>query len=349
MSMDKRVITFTEALKESLVQSMTKDSNIYVCGLGVTYKNGGGGSTAGLVDIFPGRVFDTPNSEASITGACVGAALNGLRPVILHDRVEFALFAADAILTQAAKWSYSFGGESTVPAVFRITLGRQWGTGPQHSQSLYSLFGNTTGLKAVIPSTPRNAKGLIMSALRDNNPVVILESIWLRGVKQQVQEAPLFIPLDKAQIYREGTDVTIVGYGDGFIDILQANKILEQNNISAEIIDLVSLNPIDYNTIINSVRKTGRVLCVDTTNEAFCIGSEIISKICTKAYSSLKEAPILFAAPNVPVPTSHKLTELYYPNKNTIATKVLNLFKKPGIDEALSFEELNFGPKIEIE
>lgn len=347
--MDKRIITFTDALKESLVQSMTNDDSVYVCGLGVTYKNGGGGSTAGLVDLFPGRVFDTPNSEASITGACVGAALNGLRPVILHDRVEFALFAADAILTQAAKWSYSFGGESTVPAVFRITLGRQWGTGPQHSQSLYSLFGNTTGLKAVIPSTPRNAKGLIMSALKDNNPVVILESLWLRGVKQHVDNTPFFVPLDKAQVYREGTDVTIVSYGDGFIDTLQAAEILREHNINAEIIDLVSLNPIDYNTIISSVRKTGKLVCVDTTNEAFCVGSEIISKVCTKSYSFLKEAPVLFAAPNVPVPTSHKLTELYYPNKITIANKVLNLFDKPGIDATLSFEELNFGPKIEIE
>jgi len=347
--MVKRLITFTDALKESLVVSMQQDPNIYVCGLGVTYKNGGGGSTAGLVDMFPGRVFDTPNSEASITGACVGAALNGLRPVILHDRVEFALFAADAILTQASKWCYSFGGESTVPAVFRITLGRQWGTGPQHSQSLYSLFGNTTGLKAVIPSTPRNAKGLIMSALRDNNPVVVLESLWLRGVKQHVDEGDCFVSLNKAQIYKQGSDVTVVSYGDGFIETLQANKILEENNINAELIDLVSLNPIDYSTIIDSVKKTGKLVCIDTTNEAFCIGSEIISKICTKAFSHLKEQPILISAPNVPVPTSHKLTEFYYPNKVTIANKILNSFKLSGVNKPLSFDELNFGPKIEIE
>jgi len=342
--MSSKVVTFNEALRDATAIYMEKDPNVFVIGLGVNYKNAG--STAGLVERFPDRILDSPNAEASTTGACVGAAINGLRPIIVHGRVEFALFGADAIFTQGAKWNYSFGGDNPVPIVFRITVGRQWGNCPQHSQALYSLFGNTTGLKTVIPSTPYMAKGLLASAIRDNNPVVLLESLFLGGLKQEVPDELYFVELDKAKTYCEGSDITVVAYGDGLIETIQSLELLKDKNVSVELIDLVSLNPIDYDAISRSVEKTGRLLTIDTTNNAFCVGSEIISKVCERNFASLKMPPHSIAAPNVPVPTTHALSKFYYPNKGTIANKILSMLDKQTIDIELSFEELNFGPKI---
>ena len=224
-------------------------------GLGVSYKNGADGTMGNLKELFPNRVFDTPVSEATTTGAAIGSALTGMRPIIHHGRVEFALFAADQIITQASKWNYMFGGDYKVPIVFRIAIGRQWGNGPQHTQALYSLFGNVIGLKVVIPSSPKMAKGLLISAMLDDNPVIFLEPRWLYQIKEDVDESYFSIPLNESRIVKFGTDITIVSYGDGLIDSLKASVLLEEFGISAEVIDLVSINPIDYNQILQSVKK----------------------------------------------------------------------------------------------
>lgn len=337
---NKREITYGEAIKEGILQSIENDTRVFIMGLGANYV-----SAPGLKNIHPDRVFDTPNSEFSTTMACVGAAIGGLRPIIHHDRVEFGLFAADSYLTQASKWNYSFGGDNSVPVVIRMVVGRQWGTGPQHSQSLYSMFGNTTGLKCVIPSTPEMAKGLLISAVEDNNPVIILEHLWLKNIRQEVSTEYYKKPLDKVNIVSEGNDITVVAYGDGLIDSMKAIDLIKDTGIDVELIDLVSVNPIDYDSIIKSVKKTGRILTVDTCNDAFSIGSEIISNITTEVFDNLKYKPCKVAAPNVPVPTSHHLTKHYYPTKVTIANKILEIFQKENITQELSFEELNFGPK----
>lgn len=343
MSTNNRVITYGEAIKEAISQSIQRDPRVYIMGLGANYV-----SAPGLKNIYPDRVFDTPNSEFSTTLSCVGAAINGLRPIIQHDRVEFGLFAIDAIVTQGAKWNYSFGGDNPVPVVIRLLIGRQWGTGPQHSQSFYSMFGNTTGLKCVIPSTPMMAKGLIAAAIEDNNPVVVLEHLWVKNVKQDVPEDYYTKPLDKSVIAKQGTDVTVVSYADGFVDSLKAVKLLEDSGISVELIDLVSVNPVDYSTIVESVKKTGRLIAVDTCNDAFNIGSEIVSRVSIEAFSCMKTAPVKLAAPNVPVPTSHHLTKHYYPTKVSIANAVLKMMGRTEMDCELSFDELNFGPKDTI-
>jgi pyruvate/2-oxoglutarate/acetoin dehydrogenase E1 component len=345
--MPERIIKYTEALKEATDQMMDKDMSIFVLGLGVSYKNGADGTTSGLKIKYPDRILDVPVSEAAFTGMAVGAAVSGLRPIVHHGRVEFALFAADQIFTQAAKWNYMFGGDNGVSVVFRIGVGRQWGNGPQHTQSLFALFGNVPGLKVVIPSTPKMAKGLLVSALKDKNPVVILEPRWLYQIKQDVPEEIYSEPLDKARVAKSGNDLTLVAYGDGFVSALEALEFIPED-VSVELIDLVSLNPIDHETIALSVKKTGRILCVDTTTGSFNVGSEVISKVAQDSSIKLKDIPASLSCPNVPCPTSTSLTEFYYPTKVDIANRILSLLNKPMIDKKLSFEELHLAPSILI-
>ncbi len=343
--MPKRILTYTEALCEATDQSMAKDKSVFVVGLGVSYPKGADGTTAGLAAKYPKRILDIPVSEHAVTGMAVGAAINGLRPIVHHGRVEFSLLAADQIVTQASKWNYMFGGNNSVPVVFRIAVGRQWGNGPQHTQALYGLFGGVTGLKVVIPSSPSMAKGLLIAAVKDLNPVVILEPRWLYQVKQHVPKQMYEIPLDQARILETGNHVTVISYGDGLVAAQEACKLIG-TQVSVELIDLVSINPVDYKTILKSVAKTGRVICVDTTPAAFSIGSEVLAAIARK--TKLKQPALALTCPPVPCPTSTRLTEAYYPTKIDIANAILRMVRKPTIDDKLSFEELHLAPNIII-
>ncbi len=346
--MSSRVITYTEAIREATDQVMKIDQDVIVMGLEVSYKNGADGTTAGLKNKYPHRIIETPQSENAVTGMAVGAAITGLHRIVHHGRVEFAMFAADQIITQAAKWNYMFGGGHPVPVVFRINVGRGWGQGPQHTQGLYSLFGNVLGLKVVIPSSPSMAKGLLISAIRDKNPVVILEPRWLFYMKQNVSIELYDKPLDKAVVVNKGTDLTIVSYGDGLVAAYEALELIG-DNVDIELIDLVSINPIDYDTVLKSVKKTGRLITVDTTNHAFSVGSDIIANVAKQDSVNLKNAPISLSCPDVPVPTSTKLTESYYPTKVDIANSVLFLMGKPTIKIESTFEELHLPPNSVIE
>lgn len=315
-----RILTYVEAIREALEQSMERDPSIFVMGLGATYSNGCDGTTAGLVDKYRGRVFDTPCSENATTGFCIGAAIAGMRPVIYHGRVEFALFAMDQIVTQAAKWNYMFGGKSPVPVVIRIAVGRRWGDAPQHTSVLHSIFAHIPGLKVVIPSTPRMAKGLLNAAIQDNNPVIFMEHRWLYGIKETVPEKYYFIPLDSSRVVRPGRDVTIITNADTLYEALRAVPTLKLYGIEPEIIDLVSINPVDYKTILESVMKTRRVMVLDVGTKAFGVGSEIISRICEdkEIYWSLAATPVNVGAPDCPCPMAPSLTENYYPTASTI-------------------------------
>ena len=344
--LNPRIIKYTEAIREATDQMMAENPDIFFVGLGATYKNAADNTMSGLAEKYPSRVLDVPNSEGGWTGMAVGAAISGLRPIVHHGRVEFSLLASDQIFTQAAKWNSMSGGGNNVPIVFRINVGRQWGNGPQHTQSLYGLFGNVPGLKVVIPSTPHMAKGLLISALREKNPVVILEPRWNFQVKQYVNDAIYSEPLDKAKISAAGKDITVVAYGDGFIAAHETLSLIGEK-ASVELIDLVSLNPIDYETIFSSVQKTGRLLCVDTTTGAFNIASEIISKVAQKGLN-LKEPPITLSCPNVPCPTSTSLTAIYYPTKVDIANAILSATHQPPILKELTFEELHLAPSLAI-
>lgn len=344
--MSKRVIKCSDAILEATDQMMASDKSIYVIGLGVP--QGAAGTTNGLKDKYPSRILETPTSEAALTGLAVGSAISGLHPIVHHDRVEFSLLAADQIFTQAAKWNYMFGGGGPVPIIFRIVVGRQWGNGPQHSQALYSLFGSVPGLKVVVPSSPKMAKGLLVAATKDKNPVVMLESRWLYGIMEDVPTGLYEIPLNKAQVIKKGTDITVVGYGDGLFAARRALELLGKDASKVELIDLVSINPIDYKTIFTSVKKTWRLIIVDTTNGAFSVGSEIIASIAKNPSIKLKDVPVAVSCPAVPCPTSPALSEFWYPTKVDIANAVLKIIKKPAINVKLSFEELHLPPTITL-
>jgi pyruvate dehydrogenase E1 component beta subunit len=303
---------------------MERDSSVFVMGLGATYKDGCDGTTAGLVDKYPDRVFDTPCSENATTGFCVGAAIAGMRPVIYHGRVEFALFAMDQIVTQAAKWNYMFGGKSPVPVVIRIAVGRRWGDAPQHTQVLHSMFAHVPGLKVVIPSTPRMAKGLLTAAIQDNNPVIFMEHRWLYGIKETVPEKHYSIALDSCRVIRPGKDITIVVNSDTLYEALKAVQPLRMHGIDPEIIDLVSINPVDYKTIIESVNRTRRLMVLDVGTRAFGVGSEIISRLCEdrETYWGMKATPVNIAAADCPCPMAPSLTEKYYPTTSTILDRI---------------------------
>lgn len=337
--MAERIIKYSDALKEATEQLLSYDPRVFVLGLGVP--QGAGGTTTGLHEKYPQRVLDTPTSEAALTGLAVGAAMSGLRPIVHHDRVEFGLLASDQMFTQAAKWNYMFGGGNPVPLTVRIVVGRQWGNGPQHSQALYAMYGAVRGLKVVIPSSPRMAKGLLIAAVRDPNPVIVLEPRWLYQTKQDVPKKMFEEPLEKARVVRKGKDITVVAYGDGLMDSLQALALIGKR-ADVELIDLVSINPVDHDTVKKSVKKTGRLLCIDTTSEAFGVGSEIVAGVMKSL--RLMQKPVVLAAPNVPCPTSTALTEYWYPTKVDIANAILRALKKPPIEQTLTFAELHLAP-----
>jgi pyruvate/2-oxoglutarate/acetoin dehydrogenase E1 component len=342
MKNSDRLISYVAALREAAHQALLTDPSVFVIGLGVSYPNGADGTTAGLKEDFPDRVLDSPVSEDAVTGMAVGAAIHGLRPIVHHGRVEFALFAADQIFTQAAKWNYMYGGGNPVPIVFRINIGRQWGNGPQHTQALYGLFGCVLGLKVVIPSSPYMAKGLLAAAIRDNNPVVLLEPRWLFQTREFVPEELYELPLNKARIIRGGADISVIAYGDGLLAAREALELID--DIDVELIDLVSINPIDEESVIKSLIKTRRLLTVDTTNAAFSVGSEVQARALRNSIA-FHSKPISLTCPDVPCPTSTALTENYYPTKVDIANAIRAQLGYMPIHQVLEFEELHLPSK----
>ena len=308
-----RMLTFGKAINEAMTIAMDKDRNVVTFGLGVDDPKCIFGTTTGLKEKFGStRVFDMPVSENALTGIAIGASLNGIRPVMTHQRLDFFLLAMDQLVNNAAKWSYMFGGKSSVPITIRLILGRGWGQGPQHSQNLQSWFAHIPGLKVVMPATAYDAKGLLLSAIFDANPVVYLEHRWLHNIEGDVPEGDYRVPLEKANVLHSGTDITIVSLSYMTIEALHALEVLQQQGITCDLVDLRSVNPIDWDTIFKSVRKTGRLLVLDTANETLSVASEVIARVSIELFGDLKCAPQRIALPDYPTPTSPALSEAYY-------------------------------------
>jgi pyruvate dehydrogenase E1 component beta subunit len=318
------MIAYNQAILEALDQSMECDENVYVMGLGVPDPKGIFGTTLGLQEKYgPERVMDMPLAENAMTGVAIGSALTGLRPVMTHQRVDFALVALEQIINQAAKWHFMFDGQQSVPMVVRMIIGRGWGQGPQHSQGLQALFGHIPGLKVVMPTTAHDVKGMLISAVEDNNPVIVLEHRWLYGIKDDVPEAAYRVPLGKAKVMREGSDITLVAMSYMSVEALRAAEQLAEHGINAEVIDLRSIRPLDEETILKSVSKTGRLLVVDSAHLAFGTSAEIISLVTEKVFSDLKQAPSRMGLPDYPAPTSPALCDDYYPRSPQIIEEIL--------------------------
>jgi pyruvate/2-oxoglutarate/acetoin dehydrogenase E1 component len=312
--MTERQIAFAGAINEAFVQAMSEDSTVYIIGEGVPDPKGIFGTTSGLRDKFGAkRVLDMPVAENGMTGVAIGSALMGMRPILTHQRVDFALLAMDQMVNQAAKWHYMFGGQLSVPLVIRLIIGRGWGQGPQHSQSLQSWFAHIPGLKVVMPTTPHDAKGLLLASIEDNNPVIFLEHRWLHNIVDTVPIERYAVPLGTARVAREGKDLTIASTSYMTLEALRAAQWLQEVGREAEVIDLRSLRPLDTETILNSVRKTGRLLVADTSWTQFGVSAEIVALATEQAFSHLKGAPRRVALPDAPTPTSHAIAQFYYP------------------------------------
>lgn len=322
----KRIITYAEAIREATGQEMARDASVILMGLGVDDMRGLLGTTKGLVKKFgPKRVFDTPLSEDGMTGVAIGAALSGLRPIHTHVRMDFLTIAMNQLINVAAKARYMYGGAVSVPLVVRTLIGDGWGA--QHSQGLHSFFMHVPGLKVVAPSNPYDAKGCLIQSIRDNNPVIFVEHFKLYEQTGYVPKKPYAVSLGKARVVKSGKNITLVGVSYMATECLRAADYLKSAGVSAEVIDPITLSPLDINTIVRSVRKTGRLLVADTAWTACGSAAEIVAGVVERLGKKNVEVMRVGFAP-VPAPTTKPLEDLFYPTAESIAGKAYQLVRK---------------------
>lgn len=344
--MSQRILTYAAALREALDVCLEKDKNVYLIGLGVPDPKGIFGTTLGLAEKYGDkRVMDMPVSENAVTGVAIGSALLGMRPVMMHQRLDFALMASDQIINNAAKWNYMFGGASKMPLTVRMVIGRGWGQGPQHSQNLQAMYMHIPGLKVVMPFSPNDAKGLMIASIEEDNPVIFIEHRWLHNIKGHVDEGVYRIPIGKAKIVQPGNDITIVASSYMTLEALKAAQLLSKVGVNAEVIDLRTIKPLDEETILESVKKTGKLIVADSGYLTGGVASEIAAIVSEKAFEYLKAPIKRIATPDCPAPTSRALIKYYYPNTKEIITqvlRVLNITPDEKMERLLVIEEPSY-------
>lgn len=319
-----RILQFREALREAMVEEMKRDERVYLMGEEVAEYNGAYKVSEGLLEMFgPQRVVDTPISELGFAGVGVGSAMVGLRPIIEFMTFNFSLVAIDQVINGAAKMLQMSAGQYPIPIVFRGPSGSAGQLGAQHSQCFESWYGNVPGLKVVSPSTPRTAKGLLKSAIRDENPVIVMESEQMYGNKGEVPEdSEYLIPIGKAEVAKEGTDVTLVSFGKMIHVVNDSIKELEKEGINAEFIDLLSIRPLDMQTIVDSVRKTNRCVVIDESWPLYGVASEIAYGLQRYAFDYLDAPVVRVTGADVSMGYAPTLVGAYLPNVARIVTAV---------------------------
>lgn len=322
-----RQLNYVEAIREAFDQALSDDPRVLLIGEGVPDPKAIFASTAGLQNKHGAhRVFDMPLSENGLTGVCIGAALSGMRPVMIHQRVDFALLAMDQIVNNAAKWHYMFDGKACVPLVIRMIVGRGWGQGPQHSQSLQAMFAQVPGLKVVMPTTAQDAKGMMLASIEDDNPVIFIEHRWLHHVRDHVPEEMYRTPIGQARVLHEGQDVTIAAFSYmAFEALIAAQGLLKHMGISADVLDMRTARPLDMQAVRRSVRKTGRLIVADTAFKVGSLAGELVAQVAEDEFEALKSAPARIANPDHPVPTSPFMSRDYYPGPQSIADTALRM------------------------
>ncbi len=322
-------ITYAQAIKDAMSEEMRRDPKVFLLGEDIGAYGGAFGVTRGMLEEFgPDRIRDTPISEAAITGAAVGAAMTGMRPIMEIMFSDFITIAMDQLVNQAAKARYQFGGQVSVPMVLRAPEGSGTGAAAQHSQSIEAWILNVPGLKVVAPSTPADAKGLLKASIRDDNPVVFLEQKLLYRKKGPVPDGDVVIPLGKADVNRPGTDISIISYGRMMERCLQAAEELAKDGISAEVMDLRSLRPLDTEAIVSSAIKTGRVLIVHEACRFGGFGGEIAATICDSEAFFYLDAPVRrLAGKDVPIPYNKYLEAGIVPTTEAILAAARDLAK----------------------
>jgi len=315
----ERQLAYSLAINEALHQMMELDKSVFLIGQGVKSPWYVGNTCRGLLEKFGAeRVIDTPVSENAMTGAAVGAAVAGMRPVVVHPRMDFMMYAMDPIINEAANWHYMFGGRTPVPVVIWCIINRGGEQAAQHSQALHTLFAHIPGLKVVMPSTPYDAKGLMISAIKDDNPVVYIDDRWLYALEGDVPGEIYEVPIGKGIIRKEGTDVTLVATSYMVWEAARAVKELEKEDIDAELIDLRSLKPLDTDLLFTSVKKTGRLVVADGGWKTCGVSAEISALICENIFEYLKAPIVRVTLPDTPAPASRTLEKAYYPSSDTI-------------------------------
>jgi pyruvate/2-oxoglutarate/acetoin dehydrogenase E1 component len=327
-----RNITFMQAINEALDQEMARDDSVVIIGEDVVGGRGTGGDvdawggvlgvTKGLYGKYGDRVMDTPITESGFVGAAVGAATSGLRPVCELMFIDFMGVCFDQIFNQAAKFRYMFGGKAETPVVIRTMTGAGFRAAAQHSQSLYQMFTAVPGLKVVVPSSPYDVKGLLIQAIRDNDPVIFCEHKVLYTIEGDVPEESYTIPFGEANILQEGDDVTIVALGRMVHQAMEAAKSLSKEGIGCEVIDPRTTSPLDEETILESIENTGRLVVVDEANPRCNVATDISALVAMKAFGNLKAPIQMVTAPHTPVPFSGALEDLYIPSPDDVAAAV---------------------------
>lgn len=315
-----RECSYAQAVNEAQAEMLARHDDVYVMGLGVTDAGGVFGTTRGLVERFGrGRVMEMPVAENGMTGIAIGSALNGMRPVMVHQRLDFMVLAMDQLVNEAAKWHYMFGGRANVPLTVRLIVGQGWGQGPQHSQSLHAWFAHIPGLKVVMPFSPADAKGLLISAIEDDSPVVVIEHRWLHGIVGDVPEGAYRVPLGRAQIVRPGRDATIISLSHTTLSALRCAQALTAAGLDIEVLDLRSLRPLDTEAILAAAGRTGRVVVADQGWSTCGMAAEILAVLAEGAHGVLTAPPVRVTLADCPVPTSPALSAGCYPDAPAIA------------------------------
>jgi pyruvate/2-oxoglutarate/acetoin dehydrogenase E1 component len=317
-------VKFREAIRDATFEVMRRDPRVFVAGIGVPDVKGIFGTTLGLAETFGAeRAFDIPLSENAAAGICVGATFRGMRPIFVHQRIDFLMLTMDQLVNHAAKWRAMFGGTHSVPLVMRAIVGRGWGNGPQHTQSHHGLFAHVPGLKVVVPATPHDAKGLLIAAVEDDDPVVYVEHRWLHEEEGTVPEGHYRVPIGSAAVAREGRDVTVAAVGPLVSEALKAADALEATGISAEVLDLRTLRPLDGDAVLASVARTGRLVVADPDWGPCGVTAEVVAIVAEHGLDLLKAAPVRVTWPDSPVPSSMAIEPGFYPGARQIHAAVL--------------------------
>lgn len=312
---NQRIITLGDAIREGIHEALARDPSVFLFGQGVADPSSMWGTIKGVVERFgPDRVIEMPVAENGAFGTAIGAAMCGQRPVIALQRVEFSLYAVEQIVNNAAKAHYISNGQHKVPLVVRMVIGRGWGQGPEHSQSLEAMFAHFPGLKVVMPAFAADAKGMLIAAIEDDNPVIFIEHRWLHYASGHVPDGYYVHPLDGPRVVREGDDITLVATSYSVLEAVRAAEALAEAGVSAEVFDLRVLRPLNLRPILESVRKTGRLVTVDTGFVQFGIGAEIVAGVASAALGSLKAPPVRLGLPDHPTPSSRGFIPGFYPD-----------------------------------
>ena len=324
--MVKRVIKYNHAIKEAIEQSIKKDKSVILMGLGVDDPKGVFETTLNLHKKYRNNVFDLPTAENAFTGIALGLSISDFKPILVHQRVEFSLLSFEQIVNQIAKWYFMSAGKVSVPMVIRLIVGKGWGQGPQHAQSLEAIFSHIPGLKVVCPSNAYDAKGMLISSILDPNPVIFFEHRWLHDTKSHVPKNYYKTPIGKSKKIMNGKDLTIISYSYSLIEVLKATEFLKKYDISVDVIDLKTLRPLDEKAFLESSKKTKKVLIVDNGIIKNGISAEVSAIISEKINNKIKIKRI--GVVDSPIPSSISLSKNCYPDFQQIVESALEVISR---------------------